>query len=465
MNRSLFYGLNLNNLLLFFLDAVVIIAAFSLAWVQLEGLHWLNATRLHWLSADSVTQCVVICSFLHLCLLALGLYNEKLRDKFSGFCLRILSSVAVTYLLFSMVNLLLPNIFYTSLIGAFSTYAAVLLLLSRFLIYKYKLNELFKRNVLILGAGKRAQIVGHYMRRKSDYIGLNMVGFWPLAHEDYHIDRKDIVITPDSLSQFVKKHRVNEIVVAHDGHKTKVPFDELFALKRQGVLLTNVLQFVERETGQIVVDELSATSFIYQQSLPNRLITFCYWLFNCSIALLIGLVCLPIILVTPLVIKMEGGWRFPVLYSQQRVGLHGKLFSIYKFTSMNMEAESNGAQWAQENDPRVTRVGKVIRKFRIDELPQLYNVIVGDMFFVGPRPERPEFTQSFEQNLPFYGQRHNVKPGLTGWAQLKYPYGSSAEDALEKLKFDLYYVKKRSFLFDLLILLKTSEIVLFGKGR
>ena len=163
--------------------------------------------------------------------------------------------------------------------------------------------------------------------------------------------------------------------------------------------------------------------------------------------------------------KIEGGRHFPILYSQERVGLNGKTFSIYKFTSMRTDAEKNGIQWAQKNDPRVTKVGKFIRKFRIDELPQLYNVIIGDMYFVGPRPERPQFTEGFSHSIPYYNQRHSVKPGLTGWAQLQYPYGSSEKDALEKLKFDLYYIRNRNFTLDMLILLKTSEIILFGKGR
>ncbi len=150
----------------------------------------------------------------------------------------------------------------------------------------------------------------------------------------------------------------------------------------------------------------------------------------------------------------------------ERVGnIDGKIFSIYKFRSMRIDAEKDGAKWAQQKDPRVTRVGAFIRKYRIDELPQLFNVVKGDMEFVGPRPERPEFTEVFENDIPYYNHRFNVKPGLTGWAQLKYPYGSNEKDAVEKLKYDLYYIKNRGFLFDILILLRTAEIILFGKGR
>ena len=169
--------------------------------------------------------------------------------------------------------------------------------------------------------------------------------------------------------------------------------------------------------------------------------------------------------ITAILIKLEDGLKAPVFYFQERVGLDGQAFNIVKFRSMSVDAEKDGAKWAKEKDSRVTKIGYYIRKYRIDELPQIYNVMKGDMSFVGPRPERPQFVQELVKSIPYYNERHNVKPGLTGWAQLKYPYGASEKDALEKLKYDLYYIKHRSFLLDLLILIRTVEIVLFGKGR
>jgi lipopolysaccharide/colanic/teichoic acid biosynthesis glycosyltransferase len=175
-------------------------------------------------------------------------------------------------------------------------------------------------------------------------------------------------------------------------------------------------------------------------------------------------VSLPFMLLTVLAIKLEDGWRAPALYSQQRVGLGGVLFRVIKFRSMRQDAESDGVQWAQRRDPRVTRVGAVIRTLRIDELPQIINVLRGHMSFVGPRPERPEFVADLSEKIPYYVQRHCVKPGITGWAQLCYPYGSSEQDALEKLQYDLYYIKNNNLLFDLAILVQTAEVVLLGKG-
>jgi exopolysaccharide biosynthesis polyprenyl glycosylphosphotransferase len=173
----------------------------------------------------------------------------------------------------------------------------------------------------------------------------------------------------------------------------------------------------------------------------------------------------PFMLLTALAIKLEDGWSAPVLYRQIRVGLEGCHFHVLKFRSMSIDAEQDGqARWAEKRDPRVTRVGSVIRKIRFDELPQIINVLRGDMSFVGPRPERPEFVDELNEQIPYYRERHYVKPGITGWAQLCYPYGSSAHDAAEKLQYDLYYVKNHSLLFDLMILLQTAEVVLWGKG-
>jgi lipopolysaccharide/colanic/teichoic acid biosynthesis glycosyltransferase len=178
--------------------------------------------------------------------------------------------------------------------------------------------------------------------------------------------------------------------------------------------------------------------------------------------LLLGI---PFMLLVILAIKIEDGFSAPVLYRQERVGRHGRVFTVMKFRSMRLDAEQDGqARWAQEGDSRITRVGGVIRTTRLDELPQLWNVLRGTMSFVGPRPERPVFVAHLGEEIPFYGERHSVKPGITGWAQLCYPYGASDQDAMEKLQYDLFYVKNRGLLFDIMILLQTVEVILFGKG-
>jgi lipopolysaccharide/colanic/teichoic acid biosynthesis glycosyltransferase len=191
------------------------------------------------------------------------------------------------------------------------------------------------------------------------------------------------------------------------------------------------------------------------------------YLLNITLATFVMFFAWPFMLITAIIIYIDDGFRTgaSVFYKQERVGKDGKLFKILKFRSMRPDAEKDGAKWATKNDNRVTTIGNFIRKYRIDELPQLLNVIKGEMSFIGPRPERPEFVQQLVKEVPYFNQRHNVKPGLAGWAQLNYPYGASVKDSLEKLKFDLYYVKHQSLLLDILILIRTVEVVLFGKGR
>jgi sugar transferase (PEP-CTERM system associated) len=250
-----------------------------------------------------------------------------------------------------------------------------------------------------------------------------------------------------------------------DDRRRGFPIRELLDCRLAGIDVTELVSFLERETGRVRVDVLNPSWMIFGRGFrrdPLRL--FSSRVTDLCVSLSVLLVSFPAMLLTILAIKIEDGWRAPALYSQVRVGLGGRPFKVLKFRSMRQDAESSGAVWAQRRDPRVTRVGAIIRKLRIDELPQVINVLRGHMSFVGPRPERPEFVQDLSEKIPYYVQRHCVKPGITGWAQLCYPYGSSEQDALEKLQYDLYYIKNNSLLFDLAILVQTAEVVLLGKG-
>ena len=325
-----------------------------------------------------------------------------------------------------------------------------------------------KRNVLVLGAGERASIIEKRMRRGVDRQGFFMHGFVIMNGDTEHgIVNENRINLTSSLVNYALEHQIDEIVVANDERRENLPVDELFACKIRGVEVTEILDFIERETGQIAVNLIYPSWVIYSNGFAsaNHLRNTLDWVFNATMGFFLFLVTWPVMLITALLIKLDEGMKAPVFYSQERVGLDGQAFNIIKFRSMRIDAEKNGAQMASENDDRTTTIGKFIRKYRIDELPQIYNVMRGDMGFVGPRPERPEFVQQLIKNIPYYNERHNVKPGLTGWAQLKYPYGATEEDSLEKLKYDLYYIKHRSFMLDLLILIRTVEIVLFGKGR
>jgi sugar transferase (PEP-CTERM system associated) len=268
------------------------------------------------------------------------------------------------------------------------------------------------------------------------------------------------------LSEYCVTNDIDEVVVAMEDRRRNFPILEMLECRLAGIDVTEVLSFLERETGRVRIDVLNPSWMIFGEGFrrdPLRLFSSrALDLAASSVILLAGL---PLMLLTAIAIKLEEGWRAPVFYSQPRVGLGGRDFSVLKFRSMRQDAERDGqARWATKGDSRVTRVGSFIRMTRIDELPQILCVFRGHMSFVGPRPERPAFVAELAEKIPYYVQRHCVKPGITGWAQLCYPYGSSEEDALEKLQYDLYYIKNNSLLFDLAILLQTVEVVVMGKG-
>lgn len=417
---------------------------------------------------------LILCAFIYAILnqlsaLALGLYNSKLRESFRGIFRRMLMCVAVAFCVITIIN---------PLYGAFALPIEILAIAScfsvffvscfRYFTFKIDFFGFGKRNVLILGSGQRAAIIEKRMRRDVDRQDFSVHGFVVMEGDLMDGIQSETRIHLDaSLVEYSLQHHIDEIVVANDERRNNLPIDELFACKIRGIEIIDILDFIERETGQIAVNLIYPSWVIYSNGFAstNYLRNTLDWVFNAFIAIILLLITWPIMLITVIVMKLSEGFNAPVLYKQERVGLDGEPFNIVKFRSMRLDAEKGGAQMASENDNRVTFIGHYLRKYRIDELPQIWNVLNGDMGFVGPRPERPEFVQELIKNLPYYNERHNVKPGLSGWAQLKYPYGASESDSLEKLKYDLYYIKHRSFLLDLLILIRTVEIVLFGKGR
>ena len=412
---------------------------------------------------------VVFALVVQLSCLAMGLYDSKLRENLRGVIRRLLVSIAIGFFIVSLVN---P--FYGSgslaieLLAGASIVSFFLVCGVRYFTLQIDFFGFNKRNILVLGAGERASIIEKRMRRDVDRQGFFMHGFVVMNGDaDHGIVNENRINLDCSLVNYALEHQIDEIVVANDERRENLPVDELFACKIRGVEITEILDFIERETGQIAVNLIYPSWVIYSNGFAsaNHLRNTLDWIFNATMGFFLFLVTWPVMLITALLIKLEDGIKAPIFYSQERVGLDGQAFKIVKFRSMRIDAEKNGAQMAAKDDDRTTRFGKAIRKYRIDELPQIYNVMLGDMGFVGPRPERPQFVQQLIKNIPYYNERHNVKPGLTGWAQLKYPYGATEKDSLEKLKYDLYYIKHRSFMLDLLILIRTVEIVLFGKGR
>ncbi len=401
--------------------------------------------------------------------LALGLYNSKLRESFRGIFRRMLMCVSVAFCAATLINPLYgPYSLPIELVAIASSFSVFLISSFRYFTFKIDFFGFGKRNILVLGSGQRAAIIEKRMRRDVDRQDFTVHGFIVMEGDAPDgIERETRINLDESIVEYSLTHDIDEIVVANDERRNNLPVDELFACKIRGIEITDILDFIERETGQIAVNLIYPSWVIYSNGFAsnNHLRNTLDWFFNAVMALFLLLLTWPVMLIAILCMKISEGFNAPVFYKQERVGLDGEPFNMIKFRSMRLDAEKHGAQMASENDSRITKVGQYLRKYRIDELPQIWNVLHGDMGFVGPRPERPQFVQSLIKNLPYYNERHNVKPGLTGWAQLKYPYGASEADSLEKLKYDLYYIKHRSFLLDLLILVRTVEIVLFGKGR
>jgi sugar transferase (PEP-CTERM system associated) len=399
------------------------------------------------------------------CLLAFGLYSARQRAQLSGVLVRVAAALLVASCAIAALFYLLPTLRLWRGVEALAViFAGCGIILSRLLFARLVSQEIFKRRVLVYGAGAAAVSVAN-LRRSADRRGFQLVGFVQPTDEPLAVSAERVLDPQADLRGLCERLNVTEVVVAMDDRRRGFPIRELLECRLAGVDVTELLTFLERETGRVRVDVLNPSWMIFGQGFrrdPLRLFSARMLDLGASLAVLI--VSLPVILLTVVAIKVEDGWRAPALYSQRRVGLGGREFNVIKFRSMRLDAEMNGAQWAQRSDPRVTRVGAIIRKLRIDELPQILNVLRGHMSFIGPRPERPEFVAELAEKIPYYVQRHCVKPGITGWAQLCYQYGSSEQDALEKLQYDLYYIKNNSLLFDLAILVQTAEVVLMGKG-
>lgn len=421
-----------------------------------------------------VINAVVFAAAVMLCALSVGLYDQQLRESRKG----IIKRVVIT-LLFSafLLELIVFNLFTSIAIhGWYMLWAcgisAVLITSFRAFFHYHDVTRISRRRVLILGSGERASIIERRMRRNVDRRNFEILGFVRIDGDKADALDNDKIIDLDvqsDLFKYVMEHAVDQLVIACDERRNMLPVEHLFKCKTRGIDVVEILDFIEQETGQIAVNLIYPSWVIYSNGFETKkwFKSSLDYRLNALLAVVVMVLTFPIMLVTALLIYLEDGRKTgaSVFYKQVRVGIDGKPFHIIKFRSMGPNAEANGAQWATKDDMRVTRVGRIIRKYRIDELPQLLNVLRGEMGFVGPRPERPEFVVELEKDIPYYSQRHNVKPGLTGWAQLKYPYGATAEDSMEKLKFDLYYIKHRSLLLDLVILIRTVEIVLFGKGR
>jgi sugar transferase (PEP-CTERM system associated) len=424
----------------------------------------------HLILENPLAQVLVFALVMNCCSLAMGVYTSVFREGKTGMILRTI----VSYCFLGMVSLtvlyyFIPGLYMGRGILAYAVaISLVSVLLLRFAFYFVVDLAQLGRNVVILGSGQTALQILERLNALDDRKSFNVLGCIPCGSEERFVGAELLLQAPYDWPRFVKENDVTEIVVAPDERRRSeggdIPVDELLNCKLAGVSVKEPLEFIERELLRVEISMLRPGWALYSNGFTySQTRDILKRVFDLSVAGLLLFLMWPFMLLTALAVALETG--FPVLYKQTRTGYNGKDFSIYKFRSMTKDAEKGGkAVWAQKNDARVTRVGAFIRNTRLDELPQLWNVIRGDMSFVGPRPERPEFVKELKEQIPFYDARHKVKPGLMGWAQLKYPYGASVEDARNKLKYDLYYVKNHSFFMDVLIVIQTVEVVLLGKG-
>jgi sugar transferase (PEP-CTERM system associated) len=404
---------------------------------------------------------------MFVCMAAMGLYNSRQRSRLAGLLARVAASVLTGALFIAVVFYLFPDLQIgrgTLMLSTALAFGGVVLVRA---IWDTLVDEdLFKRRVLVYGAGRRAGSIAR-LRRRSDRRGFVVVGYLPAAG-----DAPSEIAAPDKIEHrggmlsLCAEARVDEIVVAMDDRRQQFPMDELLECRLEGLEIVDLVSFLERETGKVRLDILNPSWMIFSEGFrQGRVHATLERVFDIVASLALLILATPLMLLTALAIKLTEGLRATVFYRQVRVGQYGKPFRLLKFRSMSEDAERDGKpQWAQKNDNRVTRIGSLIRRTRIDELPQILNVLRGEMSFVGPRPERPEFVAELNERIPYYRERHSIKPGITGWAQLCYPYGSSEQDATEKLQYDLFYVKNHSLLFYIAILVQTVEVIVWRKG-
>lgn len=409
---------------------------------------------------------LIFCVVMLLSATGMGLYQRAHDISDVALLLRIGASFLLGAAIMSLPFYFLPSFFPGRGLFAYALAVALVgILTSRFFFLKYADNEALKRRILVLGTGYRGNMIREFEKRNAR-LGFRVIGYVRMGDEPIRVEPEYVLEVRTGLLGFAANSDIDEIVVAPDDRRGGIAVDEILDCKMGGYEVVDLLTFFEREAGLLRVDSLHPSWLVFSDGfrLSGAQQVVKRW-FDVAASLVLLAVAWPVMLLATLAILLESGWGAPVLYRQVRVGLHGRPFTVIKFRSMRTDAEKDGkAQWAQAHDSRITRVGGFIRKMRIDELPQVFNVLQGEMSFVGPRPERPEFVEKFAETIPYYAERHRMKPGITGWAQLCYRYGASYQDTIEKLQYDLYYVKNYSIFLDVLIMLQTIEVVLWGKG-
>jgi len=408
-----------------------------------------------------IYACVVILSMA-----AAGLYRRHDRPNRKELLFKFSVSLIFIFLLMSVFFYSFHVLFIARTTFLYAVFVSIPILISIRVLNCY-LNQnvdFLKQNVLVYGAGQQASKLNQ-IRRISEKSDFQVIGFIPL--DDEHIEVADNLLIKEDIdiNAYVKENHISQIILAVEDRRKKLPMDTLLQCKIRGIEIIYLGTFFERHFGRITLDSISPSFFVFSDGfVRNNLNDHIKRLFDIMVSLSLLFFAWPLMLITTILIVLESQSFQNILYRQIRIGKYNKKFPVLKFRSMVVDAEKNGAQFAQASDPRTTSIGNFIRKTRIDELPQLFNVLFGQMSFVGPRPERPEFIKDFTKEIKYYGIRHHVKPGITGWAQICYPYGASIEDTKNKLEFDLYYMKNYSLFLDVMIIIQTIQVVLWKQG-
>lgn len=446
-------------LLLGLLDFVLLLFAGDLAWK-------LRAMQIDSDPGDLISRALPLIGFAVTTLtamIAVGVYGaEALRSmRFAG--ARLLVAISLAILGLAVIDFALPGQTYWRSILLFAMIIAIIfLIVNRLVVGGILGTSAFRRRVLVLGAGMRAERLRKLSEKPES--GFAIVGYISMADSQPQVAEAILRSAIKDLSAHVANLGATEVVLALEERRNSLPLKDLVRVKTAGVHVNEFSSFLERETGRVDLDTLNPSWLIFSDGFSSgrAISSVAKRAFDILASGLLLLLTFPVILLFAAIVKMDS--KGPAFFRQKRVGLYGQTFELIKLRSMCTDAEKDGSKWAEKNDPRVTRVGAFIRKVRIDELPQVWTVLCGHMSFVGPRPEVPAFVQDLDDKLPYYAERHMVKPGITGWAQINYPYGASIEDARHKLEYDLYYAKNYTPFLDLLIMLQTLRVVLWPEG-
>lgn len=409
------------------------------------------------------SQAMIVTGVFQLCLYFFDLYDLSKDQSMPDTATRLTQAFGVGCIILAGIYYMAPPVMITTRIF-WSGYlvASLVLLIYRFSYYLVLRKRMFVQGMVVIGTGKLANDIAIEVEGRQDSV-YRILAFVGQGEPSYNPNKAPVVESIEALRKILPIEQIERIIVAPDDRRGATPVRTLLNCKMRGVAIEQGVNFYERMTGKILVERVDPSWIIFSDGfmLSRWKYMFKRILDIVSAGILLVL-SLPVMILSALIIKLESPG--PIFYKQERVGENSSFFKVIKFRSMCQDAEKNGAVWAKENDDRVTRFGAFIRKVRIDELPQLWNVLKGEMSLVGPRPERQIFVDELAKEIPYYNIRHGVKPGVTGWAQVCYPYGASKEDALRKLEYDLYYIKNISIALDLLVIFHTVKTVLFGRG-